>query len=1378
MRFSYTRNLCLWLAVVLPSLGDEGTPLIGADATHRIPPSRLVTNTAQFRELSFPLAMQGWSLRLEGVVTLVDSNRGLLVLQDAAGALAIHLELRKADIRPGCRILLEAENAVPAVTAFPDFPSRLSGSDWLPSFSATTNWGNYYLARMRGFVTPPVTGDYTFWIASKGASELWLSTNTDPARVQRVALVATGRSTAPEQWTKYPTQSSGPIRLQAGQSCLIDAIQEQHGGRDDTLSVAWQGPGIAQTVIDGRYLSPYQNRKTNGIVREYWTNYFVGAVEPLISGGVWSSTIRVTEPRIKKLGDAEFPKATLIEVGASVALAGNYRWVEVEGVVGFAAVEGDLLTLELVEGKSRIRVQVFGWAEKSANRLEKARVRARGVCESVSDGNGNRVAGVIWVPSPREVVEIESDVGDLPALKIIPISELNPANPNLAWSRRIRVHGTVVRQGTNEFFIQGPGSFCGYISADGANWKQIAPPVEIEMADIALAGLSVSSFSADALTTAAFDSVTSLKGIGQTADVFNATPAGEAVFDGSTYTIKGGGVGISSSFDQFRFTYQSLTGDGDIVARVKSLEKTNSRAVAGIMVRDSVDSKSSFANLALSASGGAVFQFRQKKDERGATINIPDYAAPCWLKLTRRYHGVLARADQSIPVRPGQEVDMAGSLEWENGRPVLVHVRSLNDVATKTPKVSSKAVVGAASPASEPPAVQIAQLIPEEGESLNSGSGSIRVHGVVTFNDRVFGKNYLSIQDDTAGVLIQLTTRFARRPLRVGDLVEFDLRSVNGKWPVPLEPNRINVLGRAPMPEPVIHPEEYLLPRRGEGHWTETEGIVRQVKSDGTLILLRKDEATPVWVCGTTPESLRLYVDALVRIRGVPVRTADNIRTLLVPSPEFVEVGEPPPEDPFVIPSIAVVDLRNFNGRSSAFHRVKVSGVVTYQKDELLLVQDASGGVRVRTMDAPGVRVGDVVEAAGFPDVGTGFMFLSETLVRKTGTRELPKPLRPSPAELQEGKHDARVVQLAGQLLEQRVLGENQFLMLQSGQRIFRATLAKSSVRLGVIPVGSRVEVTGVCWTEPVGDVASSTGLKEPLATSFEVLLRTPSDVVVRQRPPWWTWKHTAAIIGSLVLVLVVALVWIRLLHRQVSQRTRDLETAMIKLGRETEISATLAERNRLAGELHDGLEQGLSAIMMQLEGLESRLGENPTDAARRLKLARQMIRFSRTEVRHSLWDWKSPALANKDLGAALSDIVGQMSTGNHARVSVAVSGASVPLPSATEHHLLRIGQEALNNALKYAQAKTIQVSLNYSEQSVRLSVRDDGRGFVPETVLDGTAGHLGLQSLRSRARKMGGRLTVTSAPGQGTTIEVNVPVIENGSSSINVNNPAPQNEN
>ena len=1321
-----------------------------AEPALEISAPRVFTNAAAFRELSLPQASDGLPVRLEGTVTFVDPARNLLVLQDASGALALNLESGLVNLRAGERIRVESSNAVPAIQTFPDFPGKPSGSDALPSFSAPTNWGIYYLSRMRALVVPPTTGDYSFFIASKGSSELRLSTNADPANLQKIAFVPTGKSTYPEQWNKYPSQSSTPVHLQGGQAYFISAIQEQHGGREDNLSVAWEGPGIERAVIDGKFLFQFPHRNTHGVRREYWNDYFAGAVEPLTSGELWKSALTVANPSVTPLGGGDFPKPLPFEVGEAIPPANNFSWIETEGVVEFASSDHDTASFELTAGKKRVDVQALDWAAADALRLEKMRVRLRGVCESVFDEKGNESGGIIRVSSPRDIVEITPNAAELEDLNVVPISDLTPANPSLAWGRQIRIRGTVVRQDTNGFFIQGPGTFSGFASVDGTHWRQIVPPVEIAMSDSALAGLAVSSFSDGTLEKATFDSVRGLTGVQHDVDITNTQPAGQAILAGSKYTVTGGGIGVASTLDQFHYVYEPLTGEGEIVARVTSLDKTSSRAIAGIMIRDSLDTKASFASLAMSAGGGAVFQFRLKRDERGATIPIHDCPLPCWLKLTRRHVGALVRADTNFVAQPGQEVDLAGTLEWQNGQPILLHVRTLDDATMQNAERGSSSVF--VSSANEPPIVPISQLLPEEGESLRKGSGSVFVRGVVTFSDRPFDTNFLVIQDETAAASVRLNSRFSRKPPRVGDLVEFDLRSVNGQWAVPFEPSRIDVLGTARLPQPVIHPAEYSLARRGDWQWTEFEGIVRAATDNGTLMLMRKDGLMPVWIGNSTEEQLSRYVDALVRIRGVTIRTGENTRTLLVPSPEFIEVSEAAPQDPFVIPSIAIADLAGFS-RRSAFHRVEISGVVTYRADGLLVAQDQTGGARLNVLEAPSdIQVGDLIEAVGFPDLENSSVALVETLVRKIATGKMPKPFEP-PSDLQDSMQDALVVKLTGRVIEQQTVGEDQILELQSGRRAFRATLPKGFAPLPNIPAGSQVEVTGVSWAQPVGESAAGAGL------TFDVLLRTPADVIVRQRPPWWTWKHTAATVGAFAIVLGLALFWIRLLHLQVAQRTNELQTAMTKLERETEISATLTERNRLAGELHDGLEQGLSAIMMQLDGLESKLSANPAEAVRYLKLARNMIRFSRTEVRHSLWDWKSPALTNKNLGTALSDIASRMSSGNQAKVTVQISGPAFPLPHATEHHLLRIGQEALTNALKYSEAPAIYLVLNYSETSVQLSVRDTGLGFVPEMVLNGAGGHFGLQNLRSRARKMGGRLTVTSAPGRGTTVEVTVPL-------------------
>lgn len=1347
IRLALTALLLVSKSEQITSAKEEGSSLGNA-----------LTNTAALRQLTIPHANHGVPIRVEGVVTLADSNRKLLVLQDAVGALAIRMDFDAGKVQPGLRVRLTADSAAPQMAAFPEFPLAPSGRELRASFSAPTNWGVFYLDRMSGYLVPPATGDYSFSIASKGASELWLSTNADSRNAQRIAQVETSRSTNPGQWSKYPVQSSALIHLEAGKTYWIDAIREQHSGRTDHLEVAWQGPGIERAVIEGRFLKPELNSASNGIVREYWNDYFASSVEALTrSGGI--EAITILNGKVEVLEPGAFPKAMPVEIGMPMAGKDNYRWAEVEGTVRFAAVHDGLLALELKEGKFRLQARVFGW-KGDVTRLQNAWVRIRGVCESVFDANGEECAGILSVPSPRELMEITPDTGNIKEIRSIPISELNPENPALAWGRRIHVRGTVLHRGTNEIIVQSYGSFCAYTASDGIHWKKIAPPVEVEMSGHSSAGLAISSYSQETLAKAVVDSVSGFKNDQiRSVDVFDAPPPGKASRQESAWMLEGGGAGISSTYDQFHYLYEPECTNDEIVAHIESLNAEDPRAVVGIMMRDTLDPHTSFAAAGATRAGSVVFQFRQKNGERGATLTLADCAIPCWLKLTRRFFQVQLVPDENAAFDADQEVDVVGALEWKDGHPILTRAHRMEN-APGDRRLLPRKNGTMANDAGEAAVWQIGQLVPDESEGLRKGSGTIRIRGVVTFNGNTSSGDFLSIQDQSAGALTRLSSRFARRTLHERDFVEFGLTSVNGKWPMPLEPTRIQVLGRALLPEPVVHPAEYSLVRGGEGHWSEFTGIVRKVIDGDRLDLMCRGGTIAVWVGDASTNLLRSYVDALVRIRGILGRSRENGRELLVPSPEYIQVSEAPPADAFEIPEIKIGNLTNFNHAAEPFHRVKISGVVTYRNNGLLVVQGDSAGVRVRS-DSVEAEPGDCVVAIGFPDSQSDSVSLVESEVRKTGGAAVLAAIQPEITELQQGAHDGQLVRLTAQLVDQYVSGPNQIFELQSGRGVFRAILSKKNARAKPIPAGSTVEVTGICWTDRMDGRTPDIGFTgEALLGSFELLLRAPADIVMRHRPPWWTWKHAVATIGALLFVLAAALVWIRTLRRKVTQRTHELEVAMGKLERETEISATLAERNRLAGELHDGLEQGLSGIMMQLDGLEAKLAENSPDAMRHLKLARNMVRFSRTEVRHSLWDWKSPAL-EKDLGTALTHIVAQMSAGSHTRVGVNISGTQAALPSVIEHHLLRISQEALNNALKYADAAAVTISLAYSEDLIRLSIGDDGKGFDPESV-QGSAGHLGLQNLRSRARKIGGRLTITSAPGQGTTIEVVVPLSEN----------------
>ena len=205
------------------------------------------------------------------------------------------------------------------------------------------------------------------------------------------------------------------------------------------------------------------------------------------------------------------------------------------------------------------------------------------------------------------------------------------------------------------------------------------------------------------------------------------------------------------------------------------------------------------------------------------------------------------------------------------------------------------------------------------------------------------------------------------------------------------------------------------------------------------------------------------------------------------------------------------------------------------------------------------------------------------------------------------------------------------------------------------------------------------------------------------------------------------------------------------------EFRAVLSERNRIAREIHDNLAQDILGISVQLE-LVSRLMPAAAETAKgHLDRARMLVRNSMTEARRYVWDLRSEELQKKDLPAALADTTRRLAADAGVETVIDVTGPVQPLPVQIETNLLRIGTEAVNNAIRHAQASRIQVALNFDTHSVQLNVSDNGRGFDPASQV--ADGHFGLIGMRERADAIGGVLTIQSADQRGTQITVNVPL-------------------
>ena len=219
-----------------------------------------------------------------------------------------------------------------------------------------------------------------------------------------------------------------------------------------------------------------------------------------------------------------------------------------------------------------------------------------------------------------------------------------------------------------------------------------------------------------------------------------------------------------------------------------------------------------------------------------------------------------------------------------------------------------------------------------------------------------------------------------------------------------------------------------------------------------------------------------------------------------------------------------------------------------------------------------------------------------------------------------------------------------------------------------------------------------------------------------------------------------------------------DLVSIAIERARLFARSAQLGaaeERNRLAREIHDTLAQGMTATALQLEMADALLeaGADPARIRQALQQSLALTRANLEEARRSVLDLRAAPLEGRTLAEALAAFAAQQQS---LRVDFETAGDARPLPVHLEAGLYRIAQEALGNAARHAEARRVRLRLTTLPDRVQLVVEDDGKGFDPSQVQQGRYGLIGLNE---RARLLGGRLELQSSRGEGTRIEVVIPL-------------------
>jgi signal transduction histidine kinase len=649
----------------------------------------------------------------------------------------------------------------------------------------------------------------------------------------------------------------------------------------------------------------------------------------------------------------------------------------------------------------------------------------------------------------------------------------------------------------------------------------------------------------------------------------------------------------------------------------------------------------------------------------------------------------------------------------------------------------------------------------------------VKIRGVVTDVVGAF------IQDDTAGIQFAFPADVneAGKITEVGLYVEIEGQAGVGDVGNPIiSANHITVLGPGKLPQPQRLSLSQLMGGRMDAQWIEMEGVVRSTDGAHLLMICYGREVMASIGAGSAAVVNGL-VDAAVRVRGVGVTALDNHGRiqgihLLIPSLEQLDVVESP-VDPYSKPIQPIGSLLGLSGPRESFHRVHLKGILTFQENQRIFLQDPTGSAmgllkEEVTLDPRFWRSrwlfwqspqngtvksdlnfspGDEVEIAGFPETRGYSPVLTEVTVRKTSDALPIKTVEATTGAIDVGSLDSTLVTLDGIVRGQNSLGAHNALALEWRDRTLQV-LVSTNVEIPAFVPGTRLRVTGICQIDQVP--YAELGLR---VGAVRILPRSANDFVVLARPPWWTIRRALAAMGGMAFIILAAFIWIKQLRRQVDERTNQLASE-IQLREQTERQRSLEkERARIAQDLHDDLGANLTQIVFLSQRVEA-VQQDTQEMERWFRLIPATARKTIQSLDEIVWAINPRHDSLESFANYLSQFAQQHMGLAQVRCVLDVPTVlpTMALSAEVRHKLLLASREALQNVATHANATEARVTLQLDDDSLVIIITDNGRGFDPERA--GTEGN-GLANIRRRLEDIGGRAEIVTAPGKGTTVQL-----------------------
>jgi PAS domain S-box-containing protein len=433
---------------------------------------------------------------------------------------------------------------------------------------------------------------------------------------------------------------------------------------------------------------------------------------------------------------------------------------------------------------------------------------------------------------------------------------------------------------------------------------------------------------------------------------------------------------------------------------------------------------------------------------------------------------------------------------------------------------------------------QVRRLVPDEARR----GYPIKLRAVVTYCD--LNQNDLFVQDSTAGIYVN--PQQLKAILHSGDYLEIEGTSGPGDFASEIVNPSVRILGEAPLPTPRRVSGEEFVSGVQDSQFVEIEGVVRSSAEVAGRLLLQVASGTsvfPAYILNFRPPPANL-VGSKVRLQGASsgIYNPKNqfiTAALMVPNLNHVIVEQAAPADLFSIPLRPIHMILRLSPQGAFGQRVRVRGVVLLQRlGRSLFIRDQQEGAEVETRLMTNVKPGDLVDVVGFPAAGAYSPILQDAVFRVVGSGSLPPPVTVTTGQALAGSVDSELVRITGKLLDVTLQGDQRTLIVNGGPTTFKARLegpGRGRAPAG-LRIGSLIQLTGVCTVE-VDENRSP--------TSFEILLRTPEDIVLLKQASWWTLSRALTLLGLTGLLVLSALSWVAVLRRRVASQTETIRATL-----------------------------------------------------------------------------------------------------------------------------------------------------------------------------------------------------------------------------------------